>query len=87
MECHHRVDLTLLFVIQVRTENNVLRDGTLIDLCGATLLWRSAVGLLSAPVRISNLLSETNLVYKLYRFIVIQHLFVKVSTAVTSSSK
>ena len=29
----------------------MLRDGTLIDLCGATLLWRSAVGLLSAPVR------------------------------------
>jgi len=33
----------------VKTENNVLRDGTLIDLCGATLLWRSAAGLLSAP--------------------------------------
>jgi len=28
----------------------MLRDGTLIDLCGATLLWRSAVGLQSAPV-------------------------------------
>ena len=37
--------------VQVKTENNVLRDGTLIDLCGATLLWRSSVGLLSAPVR------------------------------------
>jgi len=37
--------------MQVKTENNVLRDGTLIDLCGATLLWRSSVGLLSAPVR------------------------------------
>jgi len=33
----------------VRTENNVLTDGALIDLCGATLLWRSAAGLLSVP--------------------------------------
>lgn len=33
----------------VKTENNVLQDGTLIDLCGATLLWRSATGLLNAP--------------------------------------
>ena len=32
-------------------EENILYDGTLIDLCGATLLWRSAVGLLSSPVR------------------------------------
>ena len=38
---------------QVKTEDNVLRDGTLIDLCGATLLWRSAIGLLSAPVSVS----------------------------------
>ena len=30
---------------QVPTENNFLVDGTLIDLCGATLLWRSAEGL------------------------------------------
>ena len=28
----------------VPTENNVLTDGTLIDLCGATLLWRSTEG-------------------------------------------
>jgi pellino protein len=28
----------------VDTEDNVLVDGTLIDLCGATLLWRSAEG-------------------------------------------
>ena len=31
-------------------ENNVLQDGTLIDLCGATLLWRSAAGLTASPV-------------------------------------
>jgi len=28
----------------VPSESNVLKDGTLIDLCGATLLWRSAEG-------------------------------------------
>ena len=31
----------------VPTENNVLTDGTLIDLCGATLLWRSTEGMFS----------------------------------------
>lgn len=36
---------------QVYEETNVLQDGTLIDLCGATLLWRSAEGLQSSPVR------------------------------------
>lgn len=30
-------------------ENNMLQDGTLIDLCGATLLWRSAEGLEKSP--------------------------------------
>ncbi|KAF8387487.1 peli-1 [Pristionchus pacificus] len=30
-------------------ENNMLQDGTLIDLCGATLLWRSADGLEKSP--------------------------------------
>lgn len=33
--------------------SNVLLDGTLIDLCGATLLWRSAEGLLNSPVSLS----------------------------------
>ena len=33
-------------------ENNVLKDGTLIDLCGATIVWRSATGLVSSPVSI-----------------------------------
>jgi pellino len=32
----------------------VLQDGTLIDLCGATLLWRSAEGLQNSPVRDKN---------------------------------
>ncbi|XP_051819981.1 E3 ubiquitin-protein ligase pellino homolog 3 isoform X2 [Antechinus flavipes] len=33
----------------VENESNVLRDGSLIDLCGATLLWRTPAGLLRAP--------------------------------------
>jgi len=33
----------------VHSETNVLKDGTLIDLCGATLLWRSAEGLSRSP--------------------------------------
>ncbi|KAI6228913.1 hypothetical protein M3Y99_01170900 [Aphelenchoides fujianensis] len=32
-------------------ETNQLQDGTLIDLCGATLLWRSAEGLKNSPSR------------------------------------
>lgn len=34
----------------VYEETNALQDGTLIDLCGATLLWRSAEGLRHSPV-------------------------------------
>ncbi|XP_061437351.1 E3 ubiquitin-protein ligase pellino homolog 2-like isoform X1 [Lethenteron reissneri] len=33
----------------VDSETNVLRDGSLVDLCGATLLWRTAEGLARAP--------------------------------------
>ncbi|XP_050297497.1 protein pellino [Anthonomus grandis grandis] len=33
----------------VLDETNILQDGTLIDLCGATLLWRSAEGLEKTP--------------------------------------
>ena len=29
--------------------DNILRDGTLIDLCGATLLWRSANSIKNRP--------------------------------------
>ena len=36
--------------VQVDTEVNLLEDGSLIDLCGATLLWRSAEGLSKGPV-------------------------------------
>ncbi|XP_064604047.1 uncharacterized protein LOC135469349 [Liolophura sinensis] len=33
----------------IEAEDNILHDGTLIDLCGATLIWRSALGLIAAP--------------------------------------
>uniref|UniRef100_A0A914VFQ2 Uncharacterized protein n=1 Tax=Plectus sambesii TaxID=2011161 RepID=A0A914VFQ2_9BILA len=36
---------------RVRDETNQLQDGTLIDLCGATLLWRTAEGLSQSPCR------------------------------------
>uniref|UniRef100_A0A914HIW9 Pellino n=1 Tax=Globodera rostochiensis TaxID=31243 RepID=A0A914HIW9_GLORO len=35
----------------VANETNELKDGTLIDLCGATLLWRTAEGLRRCPSR------------------------------------
>ncbi|EEB13345.1 protein pellino, putative [Pediculus humanus corporis] len=35
----------------IANETNILQDGTLIDLCGATLLWRSAEGLAKSPNR------------------------------------
>lgn len=34
---------------KMEAETNVLQDGTLIDLCGATLIWRSAEGLAKSP--------------------------------------
>ncbi|XP_045613631.1 protein pellino isoform X2 [Procambarus clarkii] len=37
--------------IKIEEETNVLQDGTLIDLCGATLLWRSAEGLGKSPTK------------------------------------
>lgn len=40
----------LFFQFQIYDETNILQDGTLIDLCGATLLWRSAEGLQNSPV-------------------------------------
>lgn len=36
---------------RIDNENNILKDGTLIDLCGATLLWRSLDGFKSAPTK------------------------------------
>ena len=38
-----------LCVFQVETESHELVDGSLIDLCGATLLWRTAEGLSRTP--------------------------------------
>lgn len=43
-------------------ESNMLQDGTLIDLCGATLLWRSAEGLKNSPTKrdLEKLVDEIN---------------------------
>ncbi len=41
--------------INSNTEN-ILKDGTLIDLCGAVLLWRSIEGLKHTPVNIKFLI-------------------------------
>ena len=45
--------------IPVPNEDNVLTDGTLIDLCGATLLWRSSDGLNRSP-SLNNLKASLN---------------------------
>lgn len=37
--------------IKIDNECNILKDGTLIDLCGATLLWRSLEGFKRAPTK------------------------------------
>ena len=37
--------------LQVECESNVLQDGSLVDLCGATLLWRTADGLFHTPTQ------------------------------------
>lgn len=42
-------DLTVRFPTQVEKESHELLDGSLIDLCGATLLWRTAEGLAQTP--------------------------------------
>lgn len=36
---------------RIEDETNVLQDGTLIDLCGATLLWRSVEGFKASPTK------------------------------------
>lgn len=36
---------------RIESETNILQDGTLIDLCGATLLWRSLDGFKSSPTK------------------------------------
>jgi pellino protein len=40
------------FDLQIHEETNILTDGCLIDLCGVTLMWRTAIGLEQGPVRI-----------------------------------
>lgn len=37
--------------LQVENESNILQDGSLVDLCGATLLWRTAEGLFHTPTQ------------------------------------
>jgi len=49
----------------VEEENNILQDGTLIDLCGATLLWRSAEGLAKSPVTLIYCLKRSQ-IYVIY---------------------
>lgn len=36
---------------RIENETNILQDGTLIDLCGATLLWRSVDGFKASPTK------------------------------------
>lgn len=36
----------------IENESNILKDGTLINICGATLLWRSAEGLRLSPDKV-----------------------------------
>ncbi|ODN05494.1 Protein pellino [Orchesella cincta] len=36
---------------KLENESNILEDGSMIDLCGVTLLWRSAAGLEKSPTR------------------------------------
>lgn len=40
---------SVLLCLQAQGESSALQDGSLVDLCGATLLWRTADGLLKAP--------------------------------------
>ena len=37
--------------VRIDSESNILYDGTLIDLCGATLLWRTVEGLAKSPTK------------------------------------
>ncbi|KRZ56020.1 Protein pellino [Trichinella nativa] len=47
---------------KVVTQSNVLQDGTLIDLCGATLLYRTAYGLSKSPTsaELDSILNQLN---------------------------
>lgn len=41
--------LSVFKPLQAEGESSALRDGSLVDLCGATLLWRTGEGLMRAP--------------------------------------
>lgn len=43
------VRLSVFEPLQAEGESSALRDGSLVDLCGATLLWRTGEGLMRAP--------------------------------------
>uniref|UniRef100_A0A3B4WBH9 Pellino FHA domain-containing protein n=1 Tax=Seriola lalandi dorsalis TaxID=1841481 RepID=A0A3B4WBH9_SERLL len=43
------VCLSMRELFQAEGESSALRDGSLVDLCGATLLWRTGEGLMRAP--------------------------------------
>lgn len=47
---------------KIENESNILQDGTLIDLCGATLIWRSAEGLRHSPTKrlLEEMIDEMN---------------------------
>jgi len=47
---------------KIENETNILQDGTLIDLCGATLIWRSAEGLCHSPTKrvLEEMIDEMN---------------------------
>lgn len=43
------ISLLSRHLTQAEGESSALRDGSLVDLCGATLLWRTGEGLMRAP--------------------------------------
>ena len=49
----------------MENEDNTLVDGTLIDLCGATLLWRSAEGKFSFDFSDFHTFTQTKLMSQL----------------------
>ena len=46
----YQIILLLIVLLQLLADTNVLTDGCLIDLCGLTLMWRTALGLDHGPV-------------------------------------
>lgn len=56
------VDRLCVLFPQVENESNTLQDGSLIDLCGATLLWRTPAGLCHTPTlkQLESLRQELN---------------------------